>query len=150
MGLFAPDIADTPEDRGRLPALDAEAVRHMAASSVVSKARIRRFAELNADDESGSEDDSDAEELEERARRKRKSMCPPVLPCLGRLHGQQRWTGAHWCGDGAAGREALHAGHRVRGKIWPRHVFPIWGVSRSAAHGRAGAAVTNARGNPRS
>ena len=114
MGLFAPDIVDTPEDRGRLPALDAEAVRRMAAFTMVSKARIRRFAELNADDDSsGSEDDSDAEELEERARRKRKSMCSPVLPCLGRLHGQQRWAGAHWCGDGAAGRETLHAGHRV-------------------------------------
>ena len=93
MVWFAPDVADTPEDRGRLPALDAEAVRNMAAFSMVSKARVRRFAELDEDDDTGSDtaEDSDAEELEERARKKRKGS--DMLPCATVGGGTLVWRG---------------------------------------------------------
>ena len=73
MGLFSPIADDSPEDRGRLPALDAEAVRDMAAVSMVGKGRHRRIAEAAADDSDCQDSsDSDNEEFEERARKKRK------------------------------------------------------------------------------
>ena len=80
MGLFSPIADDSPEDRGRLPALDAEAVRDMAAVSMVGKGRHRRTAEAAADDSDCQDSsDSDNEEFEERARKKRKGSAtfPP-------------------------------------------------------------------------
>ena len=45
MGVFDPTVHDTPEDRGRLKALDAEEARFITCFLMVRKSRARRLSD---------------------------------------------------------------------------------------------------------
>ena len=68
MPFFEPTVDDTPEDRGRLAALEAEAIRDMAAFSMARKSRLRRIGE----DLKETDPEFDEEAFEDRMRKKRK------------------------------------------------------------------------------